>query len=273
MADVVPSFKQRVKNALITALSVAPALAVMLISVVVFAHVVILTGSRKAFLAIALLLVGWVINYVVYTRKSGYRFHTRDWKGFLQNAALVAALVAALFYLTSSAFTNTSLVSKLLLLFSRGGVASSERTVLYEQALVFFSQHPFFGVGFRQYEVLYELHLYSHSTYAEILSCTGIVGTLIFFLPIGWLTVKTALRAFARTNVYSYMYRMLLLILGIELFVAATQVVIYDLSHMTVFTFLFWQFDRAEEYRAQTIQAGRIRRHLPRMKGKRSMRV
>ena len=34
MADVVPSFKQRVKNALITALSVAPALAVMLISAV-----------------------------------------------------------------------------------------------------------------------------------------------------------------------------------------------------------------------------------------------
>ena len=218
-------------------------------------------------------LIGWVINYVVYTRKSGYRFHTRGWKGFLQNVALAAGIVAALLYLTSSAFTSTSMVSKLLQLFARGGVASNERTVLYEQALVFFSQHPIFGVGFRQYEVLYELHLYSHSTYAEILSCNGIVGALIFFLPIGWLTVKTALRAFARTDVYSYMYRMLLLILGIELFVAATQVVIYDLSHMTVFTFLFWQFDRAEAYRAQTIRASKIRRRLPRMKGKRRMRA
>ena len=242
-----------------------------LISVVVFGYVIILTGSRKAFLAIVLLLAGWVINYVVYTLKSGGRFQTKGWKGFLQNAAIVAGIVAALMYVTSSAFSSTSLVSKLLLLI-RGGLASSERVPLYEQALVFFRQHPFFGVGFRQYEVLYERHLYSHSTYAEILACTGIVGTLIFFLPIGWLTVKGAQRALARTNVYSYMYRMLYLILGIELFIAATQVAVYDLSHMTLFTFLFWQFDRAEEYRRQTMQAGRIRRR-PRMSGKRRMRA
>lgn len=218
-------------------------------SIVVFAYVTILTGSRKAFIAMAILMIVWAINYVVYTKKSGNEFKTKGIKGVLQNLAIIIGVIAALVYISSSAFSETSMLSKLLLLFTNGGVADSERIPLYQQAVEYFLQHPIFGIGFRQYEILYYSHIYSHSTYAEILSCTGAVGTIIFFVPILGLLCKVIARAFTRINADSYEYRMILLILVVELFIAATQIAIYDLGHMTILTFLFWQFSKLESKR------------------------
>jgi O-antigen ligase len=219
---------------------------IRLVSIVVFAYVIILTGSRKAFIAMAVLLSIWAINYITYTKKRGNQLKTKGIKGFFQNFAVIIGVVAALVYVSSAAFSDTSMLSKLLLLFTNGGVADSERIPLYRQALEYFSQHPIFGIGYRQYEILYNAHIYSHSTYAEILSCTGAIGTLLFFVPILGLLFKAVISAFTCKNEDSYKYRMILLVLAVELFVAATQIIIYDLGHMTILTFLFWEFSQLE---------------------------
>ncbi len=224
----------------------------LLISLLVFGYVTMLTGSRKSFISVGILLAGWVVNYVLYARKSGRRITNKGWKGFLQNAAIVVGILGVLIYMSSSAFSQTSILTRLLKLFGSSDLASSERVNLYVQAVEFFKEHPVFGIGYRQFEVLYEMQYYSHSTYAEILSCTGVVGTVIFFAPIVWLTVKLTARAFARTNGLSYKYRMLFLMLAVELLVSATQIAIYDLGHMTVYTFIFWEFDQLERVRTET---------------------
>ena len=227
---------------------------VKMASIVVFAYVTILTGSRKAFIAMTILLLLWALNYVIYTKQNGNEFQTKGLKGYFQNLAIVICIIAALVYISSSAFSETAMLSKLLLLVSNGGIADSERIPLYQQAFVYFLSHPVFGIGYRQYEVLYFAHIYSHSTYAEILSCTGIMGTLIFFIPIIRVLFKTISRCFSRYVEDAYSYRMVLLILAVELFIAATQIVIYDLGHMTMFTLLFWKFTALENRQSQINQ-------------------
>ncbi len=222
---------------------------VRIASIVVFSYVTVLTGSRKAFIAMAILLVVWAINYIFFTKKTGSEFRIKGIKGALQNLAVIIGVVAALVYISSSAFSETSMLSKLLLLFTNGGIADSERIPLYKQALEYFAQHPVFGIGYRQYEVLYYGHVYSHSTYAEILSCTGAIGTLIFFIPIVCLLFKAIARAISHLNKNRYKYRMIPLMLVVELFLAATQIIIYDLNHMAILTFLFWEFYRLERER------------------------
>lgn len=223
---------------------------VKLASIVIFAYVIILTGSRKAFIAMAVLLSVWSINYIVYTKKSGKEFKTKGIRRVIQNSVVIMGIIAALVYITSSAFTETSMLTKLLLLFTNGGVADSERIPLYQQAFEFFKQHPILGIGYRQYEVLYSGHIYSHSTYAEILSCTGFIGTIIFFSPVILLLFKSFTRCFGKVDKIIYNYRMIFLILATELFLAATQIVVYDLGHMTLFTFLFWEFSQLENSRS-----------------------
>ena len=59
--------------------------------------------------------------------------------------------------------------------------------ILY--ALKLFSEHPLIGVGidnFKFYSYTFNnayKEVYSHSNWAELLSCTGIIGTILFYLP------------------------------------------------------------------------------------------
>ena len=222
-------------------------------SIALFSYIVILTGSRKSFLAMVIILVFWLINYFTYTKFNKNNIQFIGFKGLFRKLVIILGVVAALTYVSGGAFSESSMMTKLLQLFTHGGLSESERIPLYLQAFAFFKQYPLFGIGFRQYEVLYFGHIYSHSTYAEILSCTGIVGTLIFFLPIVILLLKLVVSSFIYKNESCYKYRIILLVLLTELFIAGTQIVIYDLSHMTLITYLFWEFRRLENIKCHNV--------------------
>ena len=49
------------------------------------------------------------------------------------------------------------------------------------EAIRLFNMNPIFGVGFNHYRILSIFGTYSHSTYLELISTTGIIGTLIYF--------------------------------------------------------------------------------------------
>src|SRR5699024_6484476 len=57
------------------------------------------------------------------------------------------------------------------------------RLSMYEEAFVFFKNNPLFGIGFNQYRELSVWKTYSHSTYAELFANTGIIGSVIYFIP------------------------------------------------------------------------------------------
>lgn len=61
---------------------------------------------------------------------------------------------------------------------------------MYIAAFELFKMSPFIGVGMDNYRALTVFSTYSHSTYAEVLSCTGVVGTILYFIPYCSIAVK-----------------------------------------------------------------------------------
>lgn len=139
-----------------------------------FLYTIILTGSRKSFIVAVLLVVLWFI--IVF----------RDyWKIYSTRKKIISILIllVGVFIVVrviNPIFKESTLFWKLT---EKGYLISSDetRSGMYREAFMFFKSSPFFGIGFKQYERLSIYHTYSHSTYAEIISTTGIIGTIIYF--------------------------------------------------------------------------------------------
>lgn len=66
-------------------------------------------------------------------------------------------------------------------LLTSGSVEDAGRSQLYEQALVFFRQHPLVGIGWANFKSLYSFRgTHVHCIYLQLLCETGLVGTMIF---------------------------------------------------------------------------------------------
>ncbi len=141
--------------------------------VALFMYMIILTASRKSFLAALLLVLFWL----------AFSF-PRIWKKYSIVSKIISISVfllalLALFYKFAPLFMETTLFQRL----AKGVWISSDvtRSGMYNEAFQFFLDKPLFGVGFKHYELLSIYNTYSHSTYAEVLSTTGLVGTIIYF--------------------------------------------------------------------------------------------
>ena len=74
------------------------------------------------------------------------------------------------------------------------GNSFSTRKWLRYKAFDLFKENPLFGVGigqFRFYAADYGVDMYSHNNYLEILANTGIIGFLIYYIPIFILLFKS----------------------------------------------------------------------------------
>lgn len=136
--------------------------------------VIFLAGSRKSIFAVVVML-GLMI--LLCFRDYGRNFDSRQ---FI--TVLIIGIAAYLFvskYLLPVA-EQTNLYNRL---FGRGAEAASEsdegRMDLYIWALEDFISHPVFGLGFNQFAKHHGN--YTHSTYAEPLACSGLVGLLYLY--------------------------------------------------------------------------------------------
>ena len=59
----------------------------------------------------------------------------------------------------------------------------SGRGDLYQKGWKYFLEYPIFGLGYDCFKVV-EHGVFTHSTYMELLSCTGIVGFVTFLYPV-----------------------------------------------------------------------------------------
>ena len=63
------------------------------------------------------------------------------------------------------------------------GWSNNSRLSLYKTGWKLFKDNILFGIGFGQYKVVAGYNLYSHSTYIESLSCLGLFGSILYFVP------------------------------------------------------------------------------------------
>ncbi len=210
---------------------------------VVMLYGIILTGSRKCLLAAVAVCIFWLISY---TRMMIGRHMTK--RLFIIFACVVAAGYLCMSYIDSY-FQESAAFERLVQLFQEG--ETSTREGLYEDAIIFWKTSPIIGIGFRQYQVWSSYGFFSHSSYAEVLSCGGIIGILIFYIPlIRCLYICTVNAISKNLNTEdTFRARMVLLFLLCEFFIGLGQIFLYDILHLLVLMLISMDAIVGEQHR------------------------
>lgn len=200
---------------------------VRMMLVFAFSYVIILGGSRKCFIAELILLLGWLLSGVKDIK-------TTMTPKKLQIEIIVIVSVAVAIYYASKYLSSTSLFARLQNMFN--GHGDKVRIQLYKDAYKFWKTSPIIGIGFDQYKIWSPYKFYSHSSYAEIFACTGLIGTAIFFSPF----LAAGVRIRKITGYKTRRSNVLGVIMIMELFIGIGQIFIYDLQHMLLLTYVFY---------------------------------
>jgi len=170
---------------------------------------IVLTGSRKSFLAAVALVFLWFI--LVFPRR--FRASELKWK------LVYSAWILSIVLLGAALFLPIFLHSVLFFRLTEelGAQSDQVRISMYQMSAEFFASSPLVGIGFNQFRVLSPWRTYSHSTYAEIISSTGIIGTILYFIPYCWIIYKLIyvylLRRKSEVGTQALMYLVLMIVM------------------------------------------------------------
>lgn len=214
-----------------------------MVLVLVFSYAIILSGSRKSFLAAVLLIALWVGAFL----KTADRQSTA--KDLKIAAILLAGAIVVIVFLCRY-MPSTAIFARMQSMFRLR--ADQARIQMYKEAAAFWKTSPIFGIGFNQFRLRSVYGTYSHSSYAEILACGGIVGVLIFFLP--FVRAGRKLLQFRRLKnadrETKYTWLMCITVLAMELFLGLGQIFVYDMPHLLLLTLVFYKEERLEIHEA-----------------------
>lgn len=141
-------------------------------------YTVVLSGSRKYLFIIGIsCLIFFIFNF-------RNQIKNNIIKAFIVVAVLL--VVVLIFKSTILSFWNSSVIITRI---QNGSTIDEDRWILYKKAFEIFKNNMFFGVGYQCFQ-LYE-SVYTHSAYAEVLSCTGIIGFLPWFIFYSSILFKT----------------------------------------------------------------------------------
>lgn len=170
-------------------------------------YTIILTGSRKAFILVSLMVALWLVTVF----RKQWKLLTNT-KKILSVLTVGMALVVGMIYLQS--FLYDSFLYERL---TRDGGTSIllARSGWADEAIRLFKSSPLVGVGFNHYRVLSVYKTYSHSTFLELIANSGLIGTIMYFIPffmIGHSLIKLYLRnRMSRTEYVTLQYIILLI--------------------------------------------------------------
>lgn len=195
---------------------------------------IVLTGSRKALLAGVILIFVWFF-FVMRPRVRKF--------GLFGKAIFYAIILAAIYgvvYYMQNMYVNTIMYSRFINV--SGDHSFRERLSFYSEGWKMFLSSPLWGVGYKQFEAYSVRHTYSHSTYIELIACTGLIGVFLFFAPI-ILSIKTYIRNLkCAVDKNCVLWGFILLII---FFLGFTVIWQYDLMTM-MFISMFFSFVRFE---------------------------
>lgn len=152
-------------------------------TVVLSVVLLIMSGSRKSFLAV---LVFFFLRWVFCSEK-------RLSRNMIWGYLIVVFFLAGAYILADYVVHSTYLGQRLQ---DYNDSGNRLRIQMYREGLEMIRRHPIFGVGLDNYRALSSSGLYSHSDYVEVASNTGIVGAAIYFSV--YLVLWTRLRRLSR---------------------------------------------------------------------------
>lgn len=138
---------------------------------IVFVANIIFSGSRKSFFGLLFFVGLWL----------WFCYSKIIFKNVLRMAQ-VLLLVLAVYLLVQYVINSTYLGIRLVESLSDEQILGVNRTILYQEGWRIFFKNPVAGIGLGNFQVLSSLQSYSHSDYMEILSTTGLIGFVFYFL-------------------------------------------------------------------------------------------
>ncbi len=141
----------------------------IMMGIVVIAQ--ISAASRRGFLVLGMFLFAAISVYFIPLRTQ-YRSRMR----FLMYITLTVLVIIMLLIMKDYLLQKTVLGARLLGANNTGDLARARYQAF---ALEQFKNHPILGIGLGG--IAYNVGAYSHSMYYELISCTGLLGTTIFF--------------------------------------------------------------------------------------------
>ena len=153
-------------------------------AVIACVSVIFIAGSRKSIYAISIFLVLTIL------------WGGRDFFRNLTPGRFILLLVICLagaYFVYRNLWPYVEDTNLYVRMFGRGveGTAESDevRMDLYKWALQEFLKHPLIGVGYNNFVNLYGN--YTHSTYAEPMACSGVIG-LLYLIPYARMLITQA---------------------------------------------------------------------------------
>lgn len=148
-----------------------------ILSIFIFIFIIVLSGSRKALFVSVLCIVYWSL----FSSKKYLKVISSYKKIII--VIIIIALVSIVAIKFTPLFLQSNMFSRLVGYDTAATGGDEIRKGMYSEAMYYFRQNPVFGIGYKNYELISVYQTYSHSTYAELLACTGIVGFLLYTLP------------------------------------------------------------------------------------------
>lgn len=172
------------------------------------------TGSRKTSTAMIVLIIGWLVWVLPQGKGSSALF---------MRVGVLAAMLVVGGALLAFISDETMVGKRFKMLLEQGqgsvvvGLEDDIRADMYKEGIMMVLAHPIAGVGLGHFEYYYWAGAYSHSDYIEPLSCTGLVGFLLYHSFNGFLLMRVLrLRRRVRNNNDKYILNAILLSLCVH---------------------------------------------------------
>lgn len=165
------------------------------VSMVIFGAGVILTGSKKALLSIA---VGLVASYL---------FTSENFVRKIRNASLLLIVGLGIFYLIKDNEFIYSIIGRRFQGMFNGfflgkmyaDASTYARISVSEVALMYWRERPFLGYGLNSFEAITQFGFYTHNNYIQLLFDVGLIGLFIYYSLFVWIIWK----GIRKTIIYS----------------------------------------------------------------------
>ncbi len=202
--------------------------------IVLFSIVTIRCGSRKYLIANTLLEVIWAWTIIREGWKSG------DSNRRIITVFMLITFAVVVYYIFTNVYLSSDSHNRMQ---NSDDLGNQYRFLFYKEAWRIFLDHPVFGAGLNQFKNLTQVAAgnYAHSTYAEAISDFGLVGCILYFVPIAAVAYRIIGRALNRNRNYGDF--ILLAFCLSELFIGTTQIFFMEFYHFLVWSILF-HYDR-----------------------------
>ena len=200
--------------------------------ILLFFYSIIECGSRKFLIASLCLIVIWLFaSFKEQWMKSNYQ------QQIIWAVLSIAFLLLAVFFFRKM-YAQSSLYFRMQ---ETDDMGNQNRIKMYLKAWDIFLEHPIFGSGYDQYKYLSVSNGvggYAHSTYAEAIADFGIVGCIMYFTPIVYVSCQILRKAFIVERNYGAMLLAALCIA--ELFLGLGQIFFMAFQHFLAWMILFF---------------------------------